>query len=51
METKRFSCLNCGERFELQVFEKGEAERKRQKAYPAHCPACKRTDLRSGWGS
>ena len=49
MVAKRYQCLNCGHRFEAEVFEKGEAEAKRARTQPVHCPKCNRTDLRGGW--
>lgn len=49
MKTERFQCLNCGHKFEEEVFEKGEAEAKKVRAYPIHCPKCNRTDVREGW--
>ena len=45
MMKKRFRCLNCGQQFEADVFEKGEAMAKRQSAGPVHCPHCNRTDV------
>ncbi len=45
MIRKKFQCRNCGERFEADVFEKGEAEQKRLPSGPVHCPNCNRTDV------
>jgi hypothetical protein len=45
MVRKRFRCLNCGHKFEEDVFEKGEAEAKRQPSRLVHCPRCNRTDV------
>ena len=45
MVTKRYRCLNCGHRFEAEVFEKGEAEAKRLPVGDLHCPKCNRTDV------
>ncbi|EJC85306.1 hypothetical protein Rleg4DRAFT_7707 [Rhizobium leguminosarum bv. trifolii WSM2297] len=52
-EVKRFQCLNCGHRFEIDVLapdEKKEAKRKDESVYPVACPKCRRTDVRDGWG-
>lgn len=52
-EVKRFQCLNCGHRFEIDVLtpdEKKEARRKDEPVYPVACPQCQRTDVRGGWG-
>ena len=40
MVKRRFICKRCGERFELEVFEPGEARERRQPAYPVQCPHC-----------
>ncbi len=45
MIVKSFRCLNCGNKFEAEIFEKGEAESKRLPSGPVHCPACNRTDV------
>ena len=45
MVRKRFRCLNCGHRFEAEVFEKGEADGRRLPSGPVHCPSCNRTDV------
>lgn len=45
MVKKKFRCLNCRARFEIDVFEPGEAERKKVPHGPVHCPYCNRTDL------
>ena len=45
MLTKRFRCLNCGNRFEVEVVEKDEAEARRLLVKPVHCPKCNRTDV------
>ena len=49
MVVKRYQCLNCGHRFESEVFEKGEAEAKNIPTQPVRCPKCNRTDWREGW--
>lgn len=52
-EGKRFRCLNCGHRFEMNVLseeERKEAKRKDEPFYPVACPSCRRTDVRGGWG-
>lgn len=35
-----FKCTRCGRRFELEVYEKGEAETRQVCTSPARCPAC-----------
>jgi DNA-directed RNA polymerase subunit RPC12/RpoP len=46
MVRRRFHCLSCGHDFETEVFEPGEAEKKRLPASAVRCPRCNRTDLR-----
>jgi DNA-directed RNA polymerase subunit RPC12/RpoP len=50
---QKYRCLNCGERFELDVYspEEQREERRRREIYfdPIRCPACKRIDFREGW--
>lgn len=41
MVNRRFICTRCGHRFEVQVFEPGEAQEKRLPAYPIQCPECR----------
>lgn len=51
-QTKRFRCLNCGERFLEEILseeEKQEARRQRRKTYAIACPRCGRTAIRDGW--
>lgn len=51
-ELKRFKCLNCGHRFEVEVLtsdEKREAKREDQPVSRVACPGCRRTDIRPGW--
>lgn len=51
-ESKRFSCNNCGCRFETEVLdedERREANRDNQPTNAVHCPKCYRTDIRRGW--
>lgn len=45
MVTKRFHCRNCGNDFEMEVFEPGEAEREKRPVSRVHCPRCNRTDV------
>jgi DNA-directed RNA polymerase subunit RPC12/RpoP len=35
-----FVCLRCGHKFQIEVFEEGEAEAKRVPVYPVVCPEC-----------
>jgi DNA-directed RNA polymerase subunit RPC12/RpoP len=46
MITKKWHCNNCGNEFVAEVYEKGEAERKRENPSPLQCPKCNRADLR-----
>lgn len=43
MVRKEFKCQMCGTRFEIEVFEKGEAEATLQPTAPVRCPKCKST--------
>jgi len=36
----KFICKRCGHKFELEVFEPGEAEEKRLSTSPVQCPEC-----------
>lgn len=52
-ELKRFQCLNCGHRFEVEVLtsaERQEAKREDRRVSAVACPECRRTDIRVGWG-
>jgi hypothetical protein len=40
MKKKRFICRKCEESFVVEVFETGEAEKKRLPAAPVRCPKC-----------
>jgi DNA-directed RNA polymerase subunit RPC12/RpoP len=40
MVKRRFICEGCGNRFEIDVFEPGEAEDKRSPTRPVGCPRC-----------
>jgi uncharacterized Zn finger protein len=44
-EKVRFRCRHCGESFVKEVFERGEAEAKRQQSYPIQCPECGSGDI------
>lgn len=51
-ELKRYKCLSCGKRFEVDVLTKEErrdAEREGEPVYRIHCPDCHRTEVREGW--
>jgi len=53
-ELKRYRCLNCGHRFEVEVLtreERLEADREGTPLGPIRCPRpeCRRTDVRLGW--
>ena len=45
MVKRKFICKNCGNKFEVEVFETGEAEEKKVKAYPVTCPHCKSSSV------
>ena len=36
----KFICKDCGHKFELEVFEEGEAEEKRIPTRSVRCPRC-----------
>ena len=40
MKKQGYRCRSCGNTFELEVFEPGEAEKKRQGTKPVRCPDC-----------
>lgn len=46
MVKARFHCLNCGHDFETEVFEEGEAQRRKLPSASVRCPKCNRSDLR-----
>jgi DNA-directed RNA polymerase subunit RPC12/RpoP len=53
-ENKRYRCLSCGERFELEVLTHQDFEDARKRGEyinhsPIECPKCKRRDFREGW--
>lgn len=51
-DRRRYRCLNCGNRFEVNVLSRDEvteAERRRQPLSSITCPECRRTDVRLGW--
>ncbi len=41
MKKQRFICKRCGEKFEMEVFEPGEAQERRAQGYPVQCPSCR----------
>lgn len=45
MVKRWYECRNCGNRFETEVFEPGEAQRKGRPSGPVRCPECQSTDL------
>ena len=45
MIKRTFKCNNCGHRFEVEVFEPGEAEEKRLPYGQVRCPVCKSTNI------
>ena len=40
MIKRRFICDRCEESFVIEVFEPGEAERKKLRPAPVRCPKC-----------
>lgn len=36
----KFMCRKCGYKFEIEVFEEGEAEEKRKPSRPVRCLKC-----------
>jgi DNA-directed RNA polymerase subunit RPC12/RpoP len=40
MLRKEFRCTRCGNRFERDVFEEGEAECQMRPTAPVRCPEC-----------
>lgn len=51
-ESVRYRCLNCGNRFIVEVLteeEREEARRKNTPTSPITCPECHRTDVDRGW--
>ena len=45
MIKQRFRCRRCGRKFDIEVFEPGEAESKGLPSGPVRCPECKSTDI------
>jgi DNA-directed RNA polymerase subunit RPC12/RpoP len=41
MVIKEFKCQRCGHRFELEVFEEGEADEKQWTSRPVTCEKCR----------
>jgi DNA-directed RNA polymerase subunit RPC12/RpoP len=51
-ELRRYRCLNCGKRFDIEVLTPEEVKRAREERRPTsaiHCPDCRRTSVREGW--
>lgn len=51
-DTKKYRCLNCGHRFEVDVLtrdERRELEEKNEPIYAISCPECSHTNYREGW--
>ncbi len=40
MKKGRFICKKCGNKFQMEVFEPGEAEEKQRPTQPVRCPEC-----------
>lgn len=48
----KYRCLNCGERFKVDILlpeERQEAQQEGRITYGIRCPACGRSDYREGW--
>ena len=45
MVKRQFVCKNCGNKFSVEVFEEGEADKKRLKGVPVSCPKCRSTNV------
>jgi transposase-like protein len=45
MTKRRFRCRHCGNKFEVEVFEPGEAARKNLPVDRVTCPECGSADL------
>jgi hypothetical protein len=40
MEKARFKCKRCSEKFEIEIFERGEVEATNRPSKPVCCPIC-----------
>ena len=45
MKTVGYICRQCGEKFEVEILEEGEAEAKKIRATPVRCQKCKSGDI------
>lgn len=45
MRRRRFICRQCGCKFEVNVFEEGEAEERRRPSGPVRCEKCRSDDV------
>ena len=51
-ENTPFRCLNCGNRFTVDLLterEKEQARRERRPLSDVRCPTCNRLEVRRGW--
>jgi transposase-like protein len=51
-QKQRYRCLNCGEKFEIEVLtdsERRDAKKRNIPVYAIACPKCRRTDVSKGW--
>jgi len=46
MIKREFRCMNCGEKFVVEVLEPGEAEERRIRPVPVTCPNCRSTNVK-----
>lgn len=46
MIKREFRCINCGEKFVVEVLEPGEAEERRIRPAPVTCPNCRSTNVK-----
>lgn len=46
MIKREFRCMNCGEKFVIEVLEPGEAEERRIHPVPVTCPNCRSSNVK-----
>lgn len=45
MIKKKYVCMRCEAKFELEIFEPGEAQKKNTPAYRVGCPNCRSAEV------
>ena len=45
MRDQKFICRTCGHKFEIKIYEEGEAEDKRVRGRSVGCPRCHSGDI------